>query len=880
MVSNLPTRALQEDPEYDPFCDPAAPKKIKYEDILAASRRCVGCVVNTPCMKAHMSETLGIDLYFKQEFLQHTGSFKERGVCNTLLLLSDEQKKNGVITASTGNHGSALSYHATRLGIPCIVVMPLRAPLTKITKCTNFGVKPKLHGANIGESKLFAMTLGKERKMMYINGFDHPNIVEGQGTAGLEILAQVPDVDAIIIPVGGGSLITGVAVVAKHLKPNVEIYGVETDKTCSMVETFRKNERIYFPIDTTIADGLGVNKVGVNTFHTLKGIVDKLVAVKEDWVARAVMHIVEEERFVVEGAGAVGVAAVMAGLFPNLKGKKVVCILTGGNIDTNILARALERGMAAEGRLVKFKVTVSDRPGGMADLCNVMAQCGVTLRDCIPERAWVKGDVFSVEVKVIAETRGWEHTRELMESIKKNFKECVFPEMGAHAEKSTVRRGPCLAPNPEDYDELCDPDNPRQIKYEEIVSAFNQSKAFINQTPCYHSQSSKDFGINIYHKLEFVLKTGSFKERGALNALQKLPLNKKKIGVVLASLGNQAMGLCYYGRILNIPVIVVMPKGVPIIKVQMCKNYGAKVIVEGNELPDSQKYARRIAREKGLTYINGRDHPDVLTGYGGVALEILEQVPNIDAVIVPVGTGGLLAAVATVIKHAKPDCLVYGVQSEMMPTFYESLENGSAVTKPMNNSLAEGIAMPYVGANSFHIAHQLIDKMMLVAEDWIARAVLHLIEKERFVVEGAGACTMAAILSSLVPELKSKNVVCILSGGNIDAILLNRSIERGLAAEGRLVKFKVGIKAESAQMAQLLKLIADGGYNLVRQFMDRIWVEEEIHHVEVKIVCETRDLQHALQLKKMIEGAYPTTAFFETKPLNDKHICPCYIRKS
>ncbi|CAK1583730.1 unnamed protein product [Parnassius mnemosyne] len=436
------------DVEFDPYCDPANPRKIKNDDILAASRRCVGCIVKTPCVRGHMSDRLGMELYFKQEFLQYTGSFKERGVCNALLLLSEEQKRNGVITASTGNHGMALSYHATRLGIPCMVVMPKLTPLTKVSKCGKFGIKPFLHGDNIADAKLYAMTLSKEKNMMYINGYDHPNVIEGQGVTGVEILEQIPDVDAIIIPVGGGSLIVGVGVFSKNLKPNVEIYGVETERTCSMVESLRKNERIYFPIDSTIADGLAVNRVGVNTFHNIKGLADKMVVVKEDWVARAVMHIVEEERFVVEGAGAVSVAAVIAGLFPNLKGKKVVCILTGGNIDTTILARALERGMAAEGRLVKFKVTVSDRPGGMAELCHFMSNCGVTLRDCIPERAWVKGDVYSCELKVIAETRGWDHTRELMDVIKKNYKEYFFQDFGVHPEKTTVRRGPCLAPNP------------------------------------------------------------------------------------------------------------------------------------------------------------------------------------------------------------------------------------------------------------------------------------------------------------------------------------------------------------------------------------------------------------------------------------------------
>ncbi|XP_059050841.1 L-threonine ammonia-lyase-like [Achroia grisella] len=440
---------MNEDIEFDEYCDPYNPRKIKYDDILAASRRIAGAVIRTPCTKAHMAERLGMDLYLKQEFMQYTGSFKERGVRNTLLLLSDEQKKFGVITATTGNHGIAMSYHASQLGIPCVIVAPVYAPLNKVTKCEQMGAKLILYGTNIWESKLHAMSIKKEKRMTYINGYDHPNVIEGHGSIGIEIIEQVPAVDAIVVPCGGGSLLCGIAISAKHLKPDTEIYGVETDKTCSMVESLRKNERIKMDMPSTIADGIAVPMVGVNTFYNIKGLVDKMIVVKEDWVARAIMHLVEEERFVVEGAGSVTIAAVMAGLFPNLKGKKVVCVISGGNIDTTILARALERGMAAEGRLVKFKVTVNDRPGGMADMCALLAGIGVTLRDLVPERAWVKGDVFSVELKVIVETRGWEHTKELIDQIKKHYKEYYFQDMNEHPEKTVGnRRGPCLAPNP------------------------------------------------------------------------------------------------------------------------------------------------------------------------------------------------------------------------------------------------------------------------------------------------------------------------------------------------------------------------------------------------------------------------------------------------
>ncbi|CAH2231688.1 jg2346 [Pararge aegeria aegeria] len=451
ILEKVPILENTHDVEYDKFCDPENPRKIKYDDILAASRRIAGTIVRTPCTRAHMCDKLGMEIYLKQEFMQYTGCFKERGVRNTLLLLSEEQKKIGVISASTGNHGLSMSYHTTQMGIPCIVVMPVRAPLTKLTKCQAYGAKTLLHGENMAEAKHYAMAMSKEKKLYYINGYDHPNVIEGQGTVGIEIVEQVPDVDAVIVPVGGGSLLTGIAIAVKHLKPDTEVYGIQTEKAYSMVEALKRGERVKINIDATIADGLGVGLAGVNTFYNLKngGILDKMVVVKEDWVARAIMHLVENERYVVEGAAAVTVAALMAGLFPNLKGKKVVCVLSGGNIDTTTLARALERGMAAEGRLVKFKVTVSDRPGGMADMCAMLATTGVTLRDCIPERAWVKGDVFSVELKVIVETRGWEHTKELVEIVKKRYKECFFPEMIEKPDKTPgAKRGPCLAPNP------------------------------------------------------------------------------------------------------------------------------------------------------------------------------------------------------------------------------------------------------------------------------------------------------------------------------------------------------------------------------------------------------------------------------------------------
>ncbi|XP_023934766.1 L-threonine ammonia-lyase [Bicyclus anynana] len=430
-----------------------------------------------------------------------------------------------------------------------------------------------------------------------------------------------------------------------------------------------------------------------------------------------------------------------------------------------------------------------------------------------------------------------------------------------------------------DFDEFCDPENPKIIKYEDIVEATKRVRKYIAPTPIITSHYQRETGIKIFYKLEMVQPTGSFKERGAINALELLPRDKQKVGVVVASLGNQAIGICYYGQKLGIPVTVVMPVSVPIAKLQQCHNLGAKVVVQGKGLVEAQKYARILSREKGLTYINGRDYPNIITGYGSIAIEILEQLPNVDAIMVPVGTGGLLAAVVTVVKQIKPSCLVYGVQPEKIPTFFKSLQVGEPVTLEYNSSIAESIAMPYVGINAFANAQRHTDKMLLVNDDWIARAILHLVENERLVIEGAGACPLAAILGKLVPELKSKNVVCILTGGNIGAVLLGRCLDRGRAAEGRLIKFKVLVKDQATAIEQYMRLIASNGYNIIRQFCDRIWIENDISLVEVKLVCECRDLNHALELKRLLERVYANRCTFESEPFNEDRTCPCFAHK-
>lgn len=402
--------------------DPKEPVQVHFEEISAAAYRIKSGIRLTPCTKAvRLSDLLGMEVYCKQDFLQVTGSFKERGARNTLLQLSKEQKKIGVVAASAGNHALALSYHGRELGIPVTVCMPINAPITKVSKCRMYGAKIHSIGKDIIEARDYGLKLADEQDLAYINGYDHPDILAGQGTCALEILEQVDKIDAIVIPIGGGGLIAGCAVAIKSLHPDIEVIGVESEKCASWNAALDAGNPVKIECDQslTLADGLCVSKVGNNSFHTGRSLVDRVIQVSESHIAMAVMRLIEEEKCVVEGAGATGLAAALSGKLEHLKGKRVVFPLCGGNIDLTVLGRVMERGMAADGRLVKFVVVVSDRPGGIADLSRLLADQGASIKDIQHERAWLRGSVFTVAVNVICEVRDYEHgctLRNLLES--------------------------------------------------------------------------------------------------------------------------------------------------------------------------------------------------------------------------------------------------------------------------------------------------------------------------------------------------------------------------------------------------------------------------------------------------------------------------------
>jgi threonine dehydratase len=383
---------------------------VSIEDIEAAAVRIAGHVVNSPCPASiPLSEATGMQIACKLEYLQRTGSFKERGARNALLLLSTEQQKRGVIAASAGNHALGLAYHARLLGIPATVVMPLFAPLTKVANCRKLGAAVVQAGANIAEARGRADEIAAKEGLAYINGFDDPAIIAGQGTIGLEIFAQAPDVDAVIVPIGGAGLIAGVALALKKLKPTIQIIGVEPKGAASFTAAMAAGEPVNVELRPTLADGLSVPKVGGNAFCIARGLVDRTVLVGEHDIALAILRLMELEKAVVEGAGAAPLAACLAGLVPELQGKKVVLPLCGGNIDLNILGRIIERGLASDGRLCRFTATISDRPGGLARFAGLIAKEGASVVDIAHDRAFSSEDINTVTVHCVVETRDANH---------------------------------------------------------------------------------------------------------------------------------------------------------------------------------------------------------------------------------------------------------------------------------------------------------------------------------------------------------------------------------------------------------------------------------------------------------------------------------------
>ena len=388
-------------------------------EIRAARRRIASGLLKSPCPESiPLSEITGSRVACKLDNLQRTGSFKERGARNALLLLSPSARKRGVIAASAGNHALGLAYHGQLLGIRVTVVMPENAPLIKIATCERLGARVVVRGEDFAAARAGADRLAAEEGLAYVHGFDDPAIIAGQGTMGLEILEQVPDVEAILCPIGGAGLIAGIGTAVKSVRPDVQIIGVESEATASFPAALKARNPVTIPRVPPLADGLAVLRVGDHAFSLARRCVDKVVRVSEEWIALAILRLLELEKTVVEGAAAAPLAALMAGAVPQLRGRKVVLCVCGGNIDPAILGRVIEKGLVHDGRLARFTVRISDRPGGLAELSRVIAQAGASIKDIAHDRAFSGPDVSAVHAVCTVETRDPRHVRALLRTLR------------------------------------------------------------------------------------------------------------------------------------------------------------------------------------------------------------------------------------------------------------------------------------------------------------------------------------------------------------------------------------------------------------------------------------------------------------------------------
>ena len=387
-------------------------------DVLAARERIRGGIYESPCVESiPLSGLTGAHIYCKLDYLQRTGSFKERGARNALLRLSAEQRAKGVIAMSAGNHAQGIAYHGGLLGIPVTVVMPGFAPLIKVTNCRQLGARVVLAGQDLSEARTRADAIAREEGLTFIHPFDNEDVIAGQGTMALEILEQTPDVEAIVVPVGGGGLLAGVATVVRARKPSVALIGVEPEHACSLVVSRRAGVPTAVTLAPTLADGLAVSRVGEHPFAILREAIDDVVTVDEASIALAILRLIELEKSVVEGAGATPLAAFLSGKLQRLEGRKVVLVLCGGNIDLTMLDRVIEVGLVADGRLCRFAVSIMDRPGGLARLAEVIASTGASIKEIVHDRAFSGPDLSAVRVVCVVETTGHEHVRELHQAL-------------------------------------------------------------------------------------------------------------------------------------------------------------------------------------------------------------------------------------------------------------------------------------------------------------------------------------------------------------------------------------------------------------------------------------------------------------------------------
>ncbi|MCD8095106.1 MAG: threonine ammonia-lyase [Ruminococcus sp.] len=356
------------------------------------------------------------DIYLKPENLQITGSFKVRGAYYKISQLSDEEKKHGVIACSAGNHAQGVALAAQRSGIKAVICLPDGAPISKVEATRSYGAEICLVPGVYDDAYSKALQLRDEKNYTFIHPFDDENVIAGQGTIGLELLEEMGDIDAVIVPVGGGGLISGVAFALKSLKPDIKVYGVQAKGAASMVESLREDKILCLDSVSTIADGIQVKEPGENTFKYCKEYVDEVVTVSEDEISSAILALIEQHKLISEGAGAVAVAAAMFNKVP-VKGKKVVCLVSGGNIDVTILSRVIKRGLLKSGRSDTLAIQLEDKPGQLKGVSQILADLGGNVVSIHHERASEDSDITDCILRIVLETRNFEHINEIRAAL-------------------------------------------------------------------------------------------------------------------------------------------------------------------------------------------------------------------------------------------------------------------------------------------------------------------------------------------------------------------------------------------------------------------------------------------------------------------------------
>ncbi|MGI9506750.1 MAG: threonine ammonia-lyase [Geminicoccaceae bacterium] len=389
---------------------------IDLHDIQDAAARLKGQIARTPCVRSKtLSHLTGSDVFLKFENLQFTSSFKERGALNCLLQMADEDRQRGVIAMSAGNHAQALAYHGSRLDVPTTIVMPRSTPNTKVEQTRVFGAEVLLHGNQFDATRSFTERLAEERSLTLIHPFNEPHVIAGQGTVGLEIVDQVEAIDAVIVPVGGGGLISGTAVALKGMAPTVEVVGVQAERYASVVEAYYGKPAAKTAVGT-VAEGIAVKSPGDRTLPLIKEHVDHMLDVSEEQIEQAVFDLLEIEKTVVEGAGAASLAALVAHA-ANFKGKRVVLLLSGGNIDMMILSSILQRGLVRTHRLIRLGVELPDMPGALAELTKELGELDSNIMDISHQRAFGGSSVRTTQVNLVLQMRGEEQRERVVTAL-------------------------------------------------------------------------------------------------------------------------------------------------------------------------------------------------------------------------------------------------------------------------------------------------------------------------------------------------------------------------------------------------------------------------------------------------------------------------------